>query len=449
MIKETDNKINIVLFKYSLRGGNRRILGKFIDELEIAFKDMGHIVTILDFDQYAFHKDSIRLDYTTNSDGVSIVFKDMGQTAIDFDQYGFPKDSVKVDYVINFGATLAGIPSLFKFFSDNNVIVGTLLPDPPVYIRRLLKNTPKRNVFIGMFAESFLNSYEKYIDNTRILIHLMQAGSKSVIMNSEKNIDVIMTAALRLEEVDLPDGRINQLIEEWELRETTANIVKKFANELYTKAFDNFNKTMEECIEEVILENEDIQLAMAMPELKHLLFEELYLTVDWYRRNKYRYNVVKALLDNDIKVEFWLASENKYFNEYPNFVDNGILWYHEIVEKIAESKILLQDLYPVKNGGSERVFNAMLNRTLVISNRNSFANDELIDGVNIIYYDANNLNELVEKVRFYTENYDLAQPIIENAYKLASEKHTWKNRAEELVNMYYVMKDLNETELPS
>ncbi|OON90341.1 MAG: hypothetical protein ATN32_04185 [Candidatus Epulonipiscium fishelsonii] len=203
---------------------------------------------------------------------------------------------------------------------------------------------------------------------------------------------------------------------------------------------------MEECIEEVILENEDIQIAMNIEALKPIFFEEVYRAVDWCRRMKYRHKVVRTLLDNDIKVEFWLNSKDKFFNEYSNFKDNGKLPYLEIVEKIAESKILLQDLYPVKNGGSERVFNAMLNRTLVISNRNSFANDELIDGVNIIYYDANNLNELVEKVRFYTENYDLAQPIIENAYKLVSEKHTWKNRAEELINMYYIMKDLNETD---
>ncbi|ONI37597.1 hypothetical protein AN639_09635 [Candidatus Epulonipiscium fishelsonii] len=447
MTKEVDNKINIVLFRYHLRMTSMQIINQFINELEIAFKDMGHIVTILDFDQYALHKDSINLDYVINSDGVSIVFKDMDQTTTDFDKYGFPKDSVKVDYVIDFNSMLAGIPSLFKFFSDNNVIVGTLLIDPPVHVKNLLINIPIKNVFIGMFAESFLNSYEKYIDNTRILTHLMQAGSKSVIMNNKKNIDVIMTASLR--EINSPDDKINKLIEKWELRETTANILKKFVEEVYNKAFDDFNKTMEECIEEVILENKDIQIAMNIPDLQQILFEQVYIVLDWHRRMHYRQKVVKSLLDNDIKVEFWLNSKNKFFNEYPNFVDNGKLPYPKIIEKIAESKILLQDLYPVKNGGSERVFNAMLNRTLVISNRNSFANDELIDGVNIIYYDANNLNELVEKVRFYTENYDLAQPIIENAYKLVSEKHTWKNRAEELVNMYYVMKDLNETESPS
>ncbi|ONI37598.1 hypothetical protein AN639_09640 [Candidatus Epulonipiscium fishelsonii] len=446
MTQKTDDKINILLFKYTSKN-NRQILGKFIDELEITFKNMGHIVTILDFDQYAVHKDSINLDYVINSDGASIVFKDMDQTTTDFDQYGVPKSLIKVDYVINFCLTLALVPSLFKFFSDNNVIVGTVLLDNPARFKMFLKYTPKNNVFIGMFAESFLNSYEKYIDNTRILTHLMQAGSKSIIMNNKKNIDVIMTA--NLSGPDLPENAANKFIEKGKIKESEITIFKKFIKEVHNKACNDFNKTMEQCIEEVILENEDIQSAMNIPNLKQILFEQVYIILDWHRRMHYRQKVVKTLLDNDIKVEFWLNSKNKFFNEYPNFVDNGELPYPEIIEKIAESKILLQDLYPVKNGGSERVFNAMLNRTLVISNRNSFANDELIDGVNIIYYDANNLNELVEKVRFYTENYDLAQPIIENAYKLVSEKHTWKNRAEELVNMYYVMKALNETELPS
>ncbi len=441
MTREIYKKINIVFFKYNLRMGTTQVTDKFMNELELIFKDMGHIVTIIDFNKYALHKNSIKLDYVINSDGVQIVFKDMEQTTTDFAEYGLPKDLVKVDYVINFSLTLAGVPSLFKFFTDNNVIVGSLLVDPPIHAGVLIKNTPKKNTFIGMFAESFFNSYEKYIDNTRILAHLMQAGSKA--LTNKKNIDVIMTA--NLHEIKVPDDIINKSLEKLEIGETKKNLLKKFIEKVYNKACNDFNKTMEECIEEVILENEDIQIAMNIEALKPIFFEEVYRAVDWCRRMKYRHKVVRTLLDNDIKVEFWLNSKDKFFNEYSNFKDNGKLPYLEIVEKIAESKILLQDLYPVKNGGSERVFNAMLNRTLVISNRNSFANDELIDGVNIIYYDANNLNELVEKVRFYTENYDLAQPIIENAYKLVSEKHTWKNRAEELINMYYIMKDLNET----
>ncbi|ONI43890.1 hypothetical protein AN640_05965, partial [Candidatus Epulonipiscium fishelsonii] len=350
MIEGTDNKINIVLFKYDLRMSWTPITNKFIEELEIAFKNMGHIVTIIDFDKYMLHKNSMNLCYVINSDGISIVFEDREQSTTDFD-YGLPKGLIKVDYVINFCFTLAFIPSLLKIFSDNNVIVGTLLLDNPARqacYGILSKNVPKKNIFVGMFAESFLNSYEKYIDNTGILTHLMQAGSKA--LNNKKNIDVIMTA--NLIEPDLPEDRINKLIEKKEIKESEITIFKKFAKEVYDKAFSDFNKTMEECMEEVILENEDIQLAMNILDLKQILFEGVYREVDWCRRMKYRQKVVKALLDNDIEVEFWLNSKNKLFNEYPNFKDNGKLPYPEIVEKIAESKILLQDLYPVKNGGS-------------------------------------------------------------------------------------------------
>ena len=46
----------------------------------------------------------------------------------------------------------------------------------------------------------------------------------------------------------------------------------------------------------------------------------------------------------------------------------------------------------------------MLNKTLVLSNINNYCNNQYVNKENIVFYDMNNLDTLVNNVYYYLEN---------------------------------------------
>ena len=78
----------------------------------------------------------------------------------------------------------------------------------------------------------------------------------------------------------------------------------------------------------------------------------------------------------------------------------------------------------------------MLNNTLVLINQNNYYNNLYIDGQNIAFYNMNDLNTLVEKTHFYLNNEYERSLIEKGAYETTKQFNTWKNRAQETLEIY-------------
>jgi spore maturation protein CgeB len=75
----------------------------------------------------------------------------------------------------------------------------------------------------------------------------------------------------------------------------------------------------------------------------------------------------------------------------------------------------------------------MLSGAVAVTDSTDFLRNETVDGRDIIFYELDELDKLPDKLRYYMEHDDEAERIASNGYKLALEKHTWDNRAQELV----------------
>lgn len=109
---------------------------------------------------------------------------------------------------------------------------------------------------------------------------------------------------------------------------------------------------------------------------------------------------------------------------------------------MSQSKILLNDMCYFENGSHERVFSAMLNDALVVSNKNNYSFNMYKDKESIIYYDAGNFNNLVSNVKYYLQNEDERNQVVNKAYDITSKYNTWGNRADEIIELYDIVKNM-------
>jgi len=114
----------------------------------------------------------------------------------------------------------------------------------------------------------------------------------------------------------------------------------------------------------------------------------------------------------------------------------------EYATKINECKIWLATTGP-NNDVSPRYFEVMLSKTLLLCNNMPYEYEGLfIDGVNCVLFE-NDLSDLNEKVKYYLENNEEREAIINRAYDMGINKYTWEHMASMLLN------EIKEIECPS
>lgn len=117
---------------------------------------------------------------------------------------------------------------------------------------------------------------------------------------------------------------------------------------------------------------------------------------------------------------------------------------NELIDYLKNKKIELVVAYMCyfENGSHERVFSAMLNDALVVSNKNNYSFNMYKDKESIIYYDAGNFNNLVSNVKYYLQNEDERNQVVNKAYDITSKYNTWGNRADEIIELYDIVKNM-------
>lgn len=128
--------------------------------------------------------------------------------------------------------------------------------------------------------------------------------------------------------------------------------------------------------------------------------------------------------------------KKKEFLEHKNFITHGPIDYIKLIVEIKRSKLLIHEIPYFQNGSHERFLTSMLNKTLVLSNINNYCNKQYVNKENIVFYDMNNLDTLVNNVYYYLENEDKRKKVEENAYQITKCFNTWINRAEEIIIIY-------------
>lgn len=152
--------------------------------------------------------------------------------------------------------------------------------------------------------------------------------------------------------------------------------------------------------------------------------------ISYYFRGKVLESLAKAGVSLQI---YGSGYEGCDWIRLPNVHYGGMISPDEVLDKIADSKMLLNSMPWFKDGSHERVFNGMLNGTVVISESNDYLREAVPNDLWVAYdLRDERFTKLTERIKELLEQPEILDKMAEEAYRLAIENHTWEHRAKEI-----------------
>ncbi|SFB94292.1 glycosyltransferase family protein [Butyrivibrio sp. YAB3001] len=146
----------------------------------------------------------------------------------------------------------------------------------------------------------------------------------------------------------------------------------------------------------------------------------------------YREEIIKTLIDNGITVDVfgdsWRNSpfvDNSYLRIHPSLEASGV---DEIYDN---SKMSLNVMTWHKDAITERVLDTMMAGCIAVSDQTPALREAFIDGEDLILYSLKEIERLPEIILKHSNN----EKIAHNGMVKATERHSWRNRAIELLKI--------------
>lgn len=152
--------------------------------------------------------------------------------------------------------------------------------------------------------------------------------------------------------------------------------------------------------------------------------------IDTYVRFYFRGEVVKALIDNGIKVHCVGKGWNHLCCRHPeNLTYTSDVLSQGCLEALSQSKLSLNVMPWFKDGAHDRIFNSMLNGAVCLTDHSKYLDEILTPNKNVVFYDLKQLEMLPFIVHSLLSDKEHLKQIQQEAFKYASENHTWHQRA--------------------
>lgn len=123
---------------------------------------------------------------------------------------------------------------------------------------------------------------------------------------------------------------------------------------------------------------------------------------------------------------------DRLFREFPNFF-YGQRLFNDAAKKYSESKAVLN--ISMKNDLNMRVFEVLGSQSLLITDSIPTISELFQDGKHLILY--NNLDEMVDKVRYYINNPDESKLIAKSGYQEVMKNHTIDHRVDKILQEFH------------
>ena len=201
---------------------------------------------------------------------------------------------------------------------------------------------------------------------------------------------------------------------------------KQLENELLTHPDKTFVTALKDC-----LQTNKIQLSEQ--EFKVLVEEKRFVDVN--TTALFRLRMIEGLVKNDIRVTIYGDGwENLEVFHHPNFIFKGTISPEDGIALMEDAKIVLNQLAWFKAGASERIFEAMLQGAVSLTDDSKYLREQFTDGEDIQFFSLEHLEKLPELVRNLLTDTTRSERIRINAYEKAAAYHTWESRAKELLS---------------
>lgn len=210
--------------------------------------------------------------------------------------------------------------------------------------------------------------------------------------------------------------------------------------------FADKGKNMREIFMQLMMENPSLPVEVIMdiyiremaPELTEqmqiICIYAIYMDVVRYIRGMYQEKIVETLAQAGIPVTIYSGgSWYKLGEKYPkNICVKERVSSAKCIKLIGNSKICLNIQPWFKAGAHERVFNAMLNEAVCVTDTSEYLLQNFTHGRDIVFYELEHLEQLSENIKYLLANPECAKFIIQNQKRRAANQ-TWADRLDEII----------------
>lgn len=102
---------------------------------------------------------------------------------------------------------------------------------------------------------------------------------------------------------------------------------------------------------------------------------------------------------------------------------------------MAQSKIVLNIMPLFKAGTHDRIFAAMLNHSISLTDTSSYLDSIFSKDKDIVYYDLNEIEKLPELIKELLDNPYKMKELSKAGYEKANKNHTWENRMKQILEI--------------
>lgn len=190
------------------------------------------------------------------------------------------------------------------------------------------------------------------------------------------------------------------------------------------------NKTFEQAVEDCLLANNQF---LSDNELKEVIQKHRFVDVN--TTALFRKKIIEVLLQHGISVTVYGNGwDTLELFHHPNFLYQGLISPEDGIALMEDAKIVLNHMAWFKAGTSERIYEAILQGAISLTDSSEYLQKQLTHMEHIAYYQLNALEQLPEIAKTLLSDIALAEKMRTQAYTEVVVKHTWKQRAENLLD---------------
>lgn len=212
-----------------------------------------------------------------------------------------------------------------------------------------------------------------------------------------------------------------------------------FYQKIIQELIQHSSRTVEEVTEQFL--REEIP-EITQEELRQTLSNIIFL--DLYVRSYIRGKAVQVLVDNGLKVAVFGGGWEELICEHPeNILDGHGVDSLKCLQMMQLSKCSLNVMPWFKDGAHDRVFNTLLNGSLLVTDTSVYLEEILHSNEDCIMFQLETIEELPDQIKTMLAEPEKLQRAINKGYEIAKKGHTWEQRAKVLAS-YIEKGDLGE-----
>jgi hypothetical protein len=311
-------------------------------------------------------------------------------------------------------------------------LVSVFVDHPAQHIWRL--NTKMNHLLVTCVDKAHLDFLSSYYpeEHFKVKSFMSMCGMQAAPFEEESFESYLKQRTIPV----LFGGSLNKIEREWTTTNFSKNTVK-LLDDITDYVLSKDCIALEDAYSYVVKER-NIELSPELQRKVYGTFSYIYNYIWGYCRQR----VLETLAKAEVPMVVYNKGETGYLAEgqYKSITFVGTKEYRELLRDFQKAKFSLNTTTNLVYGLSERVFGAMLGGAVPVSQANY--SEELIDGENSVLYKWTKLDELPERLFKLLKTPETTWQMAQNAAKKANARHTWHNRAEQVVDMVEIYNDL-------